>query len=450
MTIIDTMNLMQKKVVVIGGGIAGAAAAHRLAKRGHHVIVLEKQDRLGGRVCTRDYDGISVEMGAGFMTDAYQNVRQFLAENTVGEVLYARRDSTGIIVDGEPIDAGLPVILTNKVLSLRGKFQVVRLIIQILLKWRYISVHEPWKMSQFDDVSVAAMFGNKVDRRLLENVLFPILHGYFYWQPKTTSRAVLYEIIKALLRGGSHILPAGLQRIPEVATKSCEVVVSATVLEVRAVETGFRVRYSIDDREQSVQVDGVVFATTADVVPKIYGDISEAQTAFFERIRYSSTAVLAEVYRETDVFGKKSYAITGSEPGILAAVTSGFTEDKNERYRTIRAYAAGSEGRALCDLGDTELRQRLVEAAQQYKPFLVRDGAAPVAQYIQRWHQALPVYDVGYFKQLQVFRDGGVEMSSQSVVFAGDYLGGPFIEGAFTSGLQAADRLHGRLLLASD
>jgi predicted NAD/FAD-dependent oxidoreductase len=27
------------------------------------------------------------------------------------------------------------------------------------------------------------------------------------------------------------------------------------------------------------------------------------------------------------------------------------------------------------------------------------------------------------------------------VVFAGDYLGGPFIEGAVTSGIRAADRL---------
>jgi monoamine oxidase len=56
-----------KRVVVLGGGLAGLAAAYRLMSEHHEVILLEGQDRVGGRVLTvRDgfESGGHTEMGA--------------------------------------------------------------------------------------------------------------------------------------------------------------------------------------------------------------------------------------------------------------------------------------------------------------------------------------------------------------------------------------------------
>ncbi|HJQ09069.1 MAG TPA: FAD-dependent oxidoreductase [Candidatus Saccharimonadales bacterium] len=68
----------------------------------------------------------------------------------------------------------------------------------------------------------------------------------------------------------------------------------------------------------------------------------------------------------------------------------------------------------------------------------------PIASYIQRWPEALPLFDVGHLKHLGSFEKGKIEEPGKTIVFAGDYLGGPFMEGAFTSGLRAAERLHVR------
>jgi len=55
-----------KRVVIIGAGLAGLVAAHELKRQGHEVVVLEAQNRVGGRVYTlRSFaPGLYAEAGA--------------------------------------------------------------------------------------------------------------------------------------------------------------------------------------------------------------------------------------------------------------------------------------------------------------------------------------------------------------------------------------------------
>ncbi|MFF4416859.1 FAD-dependent oxidoreductase [Streptosporangium sp. NPDC001559] len=56
----------RKRVLVIGGGMAGLVAAYELMRQGHEPVVLEAQQRVGGRVLTlRDFaPGLYAEAGA--------------------------------------------------------------------------------------------------------------------------------------------------------------------------------------------------------------------------------------------------------------------------------------------------------------------------------------------------------------------------------------------------
>lgn len=56
-----------KTVIVIGAGIAGLAAAQRLKQKGFAVIVLESQDRAGGRLRTDRSLGIAFDEGASWI-----------------------------------------------------------------------------------------------------------------------------------------------------------------------------------------------------------------------------------------------------------------------------------------------------------------------------------------------------------------------------------------------
>ena len=57
----------QTKVIIVGAGLAGLAAGYELKRAGHIPVILEAQQRVGGRVYTlRDpfSDGLYAEVGA--------------------------------------------------------------------------------------------------------------------------------------------------------------------------------------------------------------------------------------------------------------------------------------------------------------------------------------------------------------------------------------------------
>lgn len=56
---------MDKRVIVIGAGAAGIAAATKLISNGfQNIVVLEGQNRIGGRIQTTVHNASVLDMGA--------------------------------------------------------------------------------------------------------------------------------------------------------------------------------------------------------------------------------------------------------------------------------------------------------------------------------------------------------------------------------------------------
>jgi monoamine oxidase len=63
----ENVNSNDKTVVVIGGGISGLAAAKKLKEKGFTVIVLEAQEKVGGRIRTDRSLGVAFDEGASWI-----------------------------------------------------------------------------------------------------------------------------------------------------------------------------------------------------------------------------------------------------------------------------------------------------------------------------------------------------------------------------------------------
>lgn len=67
-------------VVVVGAGAAGIAAARRLRQAGRSTIVVEASDRVGGRAWTHAVDGMTLDLGCGWLHSAERNPLVAVAE----------------------------------------------------------------------------------------------------------------------------------------------------------------------------------------------------------------------------------------------------------------------------------------------------------------------------------------------------------------------------------
>lgn len=69
---------MRKKITVIGSGIAGLSCASFLAKEGHEVTILEKNDSIGGRARKFEANGFLFDMGPSWywMPDVFERFYQ--------------------------------------------------------------------------------------------------------------------------------------------------------------------------------------------------------------------------------------------------------------------------------------------------------------------------------------------------------------------------------------
>ena len=90
----------------------------------------------------------------------------------------------------------------------------------------------------------------------------------------------------------------------------------------------------------------------------------------------------------------------------------------------------------LINMGDDEAIKTLWERAREIDPGLFELGDAEVIVPI-RWDEAVPVFSPGRFKEVKGFKQ------SPPLVFAGDWLVQPCIEGAVRSGLAAAATFGG-------
>jgi monoamine oxidase len=120
------------EVIVVGAGLAGLSAAHQLALAGKKTLVLEADDRVGGKVYTARLQGVTVEHGAQWITPRYtQSIYlinslglQIDRSNTSGQHLYAHNGHQNYF-DGLFPEKGLGAKLSVRRLLKRLGYKVI-------------------------------------------------------------------------------------------------------------------------------------------------------------------------------------------------------------------------------------------------------------------------------------------------------------------------------------
>lgn len=441
---------MSGRVIVIGAGMAGLSAAWALSRRGVDVTVLDRDEHVGGRVLTADIDGAPVELGAVFLTNF--NPKTVHIARDVGLVDGAApvRTRGAVLRGGRLYGVSAAQLLLTPLIPLASKLRLFKIAWTVIRNWGSLDYEAMWRAERLDTRSVTAYAKAVLDEEILDYVLEPGLRAFLYWEPEQTTQAMLFIMLKQAVGLRRVPVPGGrMAALPEALAHAVPVQLSAEVREVRShAGGGYTVRAEIHGMSRTLTADGVVCATTATQVPLLLPELTDEQREFFGAIRYSTTVSVAIPARSQVLRPFTDVLMPRLETRDLAAATRPSADGRQPgSARDVLVLFASSEGaRRLSSADAAAVTDTLLADFRAAVPAFDAE-LEPGRSVVQRWPEALPVFDVGHLRALRKFKDGRYEASS--LVFAGDYIGGPFIEGAVASGLAAADRLLVRMTTAA-
>jgi predicted NAD/FAD-dependent oxidoreductase len=287
----------QFEVVIVGGGLAGLSAAFEL--RGRQVLLLEKEPRLGGRVHTKQRDGLSYELGALF---AYP----------VGALPRSRTPS--------PVVPGV----SRVGLSQRGRVTFGATVSEL----------------------VKALDG--ANSPLAEQAFFGVIHpGEMaeYVPNRQNDWAITYSTSRS--EAGNRELVTALAE-----ESRASILLDARATRVREVHDRVEVDYSTGGRHKTARARAAIVATPANATAQLLGDL--VKDSPIRRVRYAPGLVVVLGVRGGAL---EPFGYVASPDAGLSAVFSSVQGDT----RVLTIYYARREIAPLSGLATEQVVARTVE-----------------------------------------------------------------------------------------
>lgn len=457
------MTSRSEVVAVVGGGIAGLSAALALAEAGPapHVVVLEAEERLGGKVRTGDFAGVPAEEGPdAFLArvpDAVDLCRRLgmeadLVAPATGRALLWSRGAL------RPLPAGLVLgvptrfgpLARSGILSPAG---LARATLDLVLP-----------ASHQGEPSVAQMISSRLGHEVHERLVSPLVGGINagrsdrlgaaasvpqLWAAAAGSRSLVLGLRRAARDrpppSGPVFLthPRGLSAIMdrlagELASLGVELRTGCAATGLERSGGGWRLR----TEQGGLEAAGVVVATPAYGAADLLGPVAPEATALLRGIPYASVSLVTLAYPEA-VFPRpldaSGYLVPEAE-GRLTTACTWLTSKWGHLARPGQVLLRVSTGRFGDDrhLGMDD--ESLVRAAHgELVAAMGLRAGGPDRWRVVRWPRSFPQYGVGHLERME--RLDGEVARLPGLALAGAAYRGIGIPACTAQGRRAAARV---------
>jgi protoporphyrinogen oxidase len=281
------------KINIIGAGISGLTAAYYLEKEGHQINIIEKSDRVGGRMKTDKVDGYLLDRGFQVFLTAYPEAKAILDYETL-DLKYFMAGSAILTKNGLK-EIGDPA----RELSLLFK-TAFSLIPSISDKWNTLKLKTKSKSNSIDNIfanannTTIAFLKDNFSQNYIDNFWKPFYKGILLDNDLETSSQMFHYLFKMFTEGFATIPTLGMEEIPKQLAsklKNSEFFfnTAAVSIEGNTVHT---------QNGQTIEADVTLIATEA-------GNLA---SKYYNKLKTASNSV-TNLYFVADSFDYKNPAI---------------------------------------------------------------------------------------------------------------------------------------------
>ncbi|MBC6994194.1 NAD(P)/FAD-dependent oxidoreductase [Neolewinella lacunae] len=197
------------QIIIIGAGAAGLVAASELERAGHRPLLLEAEDRVGGRLKTDEVDGFLLDRGFQVLLTEYPEVKRYLDLDALevksfrpGGHVHTRQQRFRF---ADPMRE--PAQLIRSAVSPIGTWSDKIKLARLGLRLRNKSVEECFR-GFTEQRSIDYLWSLGFSEQIVERFFRPFFGGIFLEQELRTP-AAMFRFIFKMFGHGSAALPAG-------------------------------------------------------------------------------------------------------------------------------------------------------------------------------------------------------------------------------------------------
>jgi len=417
-------------VLVIGAGISGLTTAFHLARSGLRVAVLEASPRVGGSLETRNAGPWRFEMGPNTVLENHESVTRLVREAGLeGEKVTASPSARRrFLWKGGRLHA-LPTgplgFVRTPLFPTSAKLRLLR---------------EPWIAKGDPEETVASFVRRRLGQAFLDYAVGPFVSGVYAGDPERLSVRWAVPKIAALEREHGSLIrgavarrkgPApggamfsfreGLEELPRrLAREIGDVRTGVACQRVVHAGDGFRA----ETGDGPVEARRIVLAVPADVAARLLEDATGGRSSGFAEIPYAAVALVSTGWRRDDI----AHPLGGF--GFLAPRKEGlhvlgvlfpseiFPDRAPAGHTVLTAFVGGRTEPEAAAWDDERLMAEVVGELRR----TVGASGEPVIREIRRWPRAIPQYEVGHGRFLDLAAE--IESSLPGLRIGGNCLRG--------------------------
>ena len=464
-------------VIVIGEGITGLGIAYWLKKRGINVIVLAKDNEVGGTMKSVQEQGFLYETGANTGLETTPLIKELVSDLKLeSEFIYANPEGKNRYILRNGIMRSMPLgpgsFFSTKLFSTSAKFRVMK---------------EPFIGRAEKEESVAEFVERRLGREFLDYAIDPFVAGVFAGKaeqlsirsafPKLYALEEKYGgLVKGMIKGArerkqraekakdraeTFSFVSGMQTLPHVISESLgkSVILNAKVTGIRNLSTTrdeplnepnakrYLIEYLHSDKDEEIEADFVVFAIPAYDAAPIIKPLSVKTANVLSSIYYPPIiSIFLGVKREDvghklDGFG---FLIPSKEKRqILGCLWNSclFNNRAPAGMAALNAFAGGARQPELINLSDEHIIQLTLDELKS----IMQLSGKPVYLSLTRWQKAIPQYEIGYRHKMVALAQ--FEESQPGIILTGNYRGGISIGDCIKNAHEIAESISEQILL---
>jgi oxygen-dependent protoporphyrinogen oxidase len=436
-------------VAIVGAGIAGLTAAWRL--REHNIVVLEGDDRVGGRIRSERRGPHWLNWGGHVYDGGTDSATQRLLRDTGFPSRPVPGNLAGLSMNGKLLLSGRVETFPFRVpMSWGDRASLIRAGAKVRLAVARYARLSKRRAGEDEATRQQRVYDFMNDRSFADFIGELPEDAEALFKPTVTrSSAEMHQIsagagvgyfnlVWNIGAGLSHSIVGGPSTLTEGIADALgeRVQLGAQVEEMVHQKDSVLVRYSQGGTERELRARCVVLATTASVSHRVAVDLDDDIRQALARVEYGPFVSAAFLTNETDRQPwDNTYAVATPKRSFNVVLNMsnnvhGYTSER-QPGSSFMAFSPAGLARQLLEQDDDTILKTFIEDLDAVLP---GTAAHLVEAEVARWHEASPYCFPGRAKlQPALTKRGG------RVMLAGDYLGTQYTESAVHTGFTAAE-----------